>query len=77
MKLLNSKNALNGFLFAGLVVLVIANVLRMVDIHLRTGLPENLPDGGMGLCYGLALGLMITGFRRRASAQSCRKGGDN
>ena len=63
-------------MFAGLALLALANGLRALNVHLHSGIPENLLDGGMGLCYGLSFGLMILGFKRRSSGSSCGTGSD-
>lgn len=47
----------------GLLFLVLANLTHYFLPRLAT-LPGNVADGGMGLLYGLAFGLLLLSIRR-------------
>jgi len=65
----HGRQRFNNWMFTGLAFLLLANLARWGSTH--TQLPESLRDGGIGLLYGISIGLMLLGLRK-AQAANCR-----
>ena len=51
----------------GLLVLSLAIAVRAIGVRITGRVPEHLIDGGMGVLFGVAFGLLLLGLRRRRS----------
>ena len=57
----------NRTLYIGLILMIVANVARMVLEH-HTSMPEGPRDGIFGVLFGLAIGCMLLGVWRMRHA---------
>ena len=72
---LQRRQPFNRTLCIGLMLMPIANVVRML-LERHSSMPEGARDGVFGLLYGLAIGCMLLGLwrMRHPGATSDKRG---
>jgi hypothetical protein len=70
MTLQNRPKGINGMIRLGLVFLILASLARLSGNHVSARIPGPIVDGGAGLLYGVSIGCMIVGMKRRSSTGS-------
>jgi hypothetical protein len=60
----------NRTLYIGLILMIVANVARMV-LERHTSMPEGPRDGVLGVLFGLAIGSVLLGVWRMRRASNC------
>jgi hypothetical protein len=67
MTLQNRAKGLNRMMRTGLILFIVASLVKWSSSYMGARLTDNVVDGGVGLLYGLSIGCMLLGLYRRST----------
>jgi hypothetical protein len=70
MTLQNRPKGISGMIRIGFVFLILASLARLSGNYVSARIPGPIVHGGTGLLYGVSIGCMIVGMKRRSSTGS-------
>jgi hypothetical protein len=70
MALQDRHKGINGMIRIGFFFLILASLAKLSGNYVRDRPPEQIVDGGTGLLYGVSIGCLIVGLKRRSSTGS-------